>query len=51
MWVRMEKILAVVLREAYQQQVKEVMNVLCEGLGSLYGKVLEPPRDEGNEID
>ena len=35
-WVRMEKILAVVLHEAYNQQVEETMNTLSEGLEGFY---------------
>lgn len=47
----MEKILAVVLHEAYGRQVEETMDALSEGPESFYGKVLKPPRDEGNKID
>jgi hypothetical protein len=49
MWVRMEKILAVVLNEAYRQQVEETMDALSEGPESFYGKVLKAPRDEDNK--
>ena len=38
MWVRTEKIIAVVLHEAYKQQVDETMDALAEGPQSFYGK-------------
>jgi hypothetical protein len=46
MWVRMEKILAVVLHEAHNQQIEETMAALAEGVDSFYGKVLNPPPQE-----
>ena len=49
MWVRMEKIIAVVLHEAYNQQVEEAMDALSEGHESFYGKVLKAPRDEDDQ--
>ena len=51
MWVRMEKILAVVLHEAYNRQVEEAMDALSEGAESFYGKVLKAPRDEDANSD
>jgi hypothetical protein len=36
MWVRMERILAVVLNEAHNQQVEETMDALSEGSESVY---------------
>ncbi len=41
MWVRMEKILAMVLHEAYRQQVEETMNALSEGSESFYRSYLD----------
>lgn len=51
MWVRMEKILAMVLHETYNKQVEEAMEALSEGPESFYGTVLEPPRDEDAKPD
>ncbi len=42
----MEKIIAVVLHEAYNQQVEEAMDALAEGSENFYEKVLKAPRDE-----
>ena len=36
MWVRMEKIIATVLREAYERQVEEAMEALGEGPEGFY---------------
>lgn len=36
MWVRMEKILAVVLHEAHNRQVEEAMDALAEGPEGFY---------------
>ena len=44
--MRMEKILAVVLNEAYNQQLEETMAALAEGSESFYSKVLKPPSGE-----
>jgi hypothetical protein len=51
MAVRIEKILTVVLHEAYKEQVDETMHTLSEGPETFYGKVLRPPRDEGSKAD
>jgi hypothetical protein len=47
MAVRIEKLIAVVLHEAQERQLEEVMETLAEGPESFYGTVLKPPRDEG----
>ena len=36
-WVRMEKIIATVLHEAYERQVEEAMDALAEGPDGFYG--------------
>ena len=41
MWVRMEKIIATVLHEAHELQVKEAVNVLEEGPESFYRSGLD----------
>jgi hypothetical protein len=41
MWVRMEKILAVVLHEAYNRQVEETMDALSEGPEGFYKSYLD----------
>ena len=41
MWVRMEKIIATVLREAHQQQIQETMEALDEGPEGFYGGHLD----------
>jgi hypothetical protein len=46
MWVRVEKILCAVLREAYNQQIEETMNALSEGPESFYGKALKSSQKE-----
>ena len=40
MWVRMEKILAVVLHEAYNRQVEETMDALSDGPERFYKSYL-----------
>ena len=51
MWVRMEKIIAVVLHKANKQQVDETMGVGAEGPENFYGKVLKAPLDEDKGTD
>lgn len=46
MWVRMEKILTVVLHEVHNQQLEETMAALADGAGSFYAKVLNPPAQD-----
>ncbi len=41
MWVRMEKILAVVLHEAHKRQVEEMMDALSEGPKGFYKSYLD----------
>ena len=41
MWVRMEKILCTVLREAHEKQIEETMDVLEEGPESFYKSFLD----------
>ncbi len=41
MWVRMEKIIATVLREAYERQVGEAMDALEEGPEGFYRSHLD----------
>ena len=41
MWVRMEKIIAAVLREAHRRQVGETMDALEEGPDSFYGSSVD----------
>jgi hypothetical protein len=41
MYVRMEKILCMVLQEAHEQQIEETMEVLSEGPESFYKSYLE----------
>lgn len=41
MWVRMEKIIAAVLHEAYERQVKEAADALEEGPEGFYGTSLD----------
>ncbi len=36
MWVRMEKIMCAVLREAHERQVEETMDTLAEGPEGFY---------------
>lgn len=44
MWVRMEKIICAVLREAHERQIEETMAALSEGPARFYGTMLEPPQ-------
>ncbi len=41
MWVRMEKIIAVVLNEAHKRQVEETMDTLSEGSEGFYKSYLD----------
>ncbi len=41
MWVRMEKILCVVLAEAHERQVEEASDALAEGPEGFYGSSLD----------
>ncbi len=41
MWVRMEKIIAVVLREAHERQVEEAADALEEGPEGFYESGLD----------
>jgi hypothetical protein len=41
MWVRMEKILCTVLREAHEKQIEETMDALEEGPESFYKSFLD----------
>jgi hypothetical protein len=47
MWIRLEKILATVLREAHRRQVEEAVDTLSEGPEGFYEEVLRPSREEG----
>ena len=41
MWVRMDKILCAVLREAHERQVEETMDALSDGLERFYKSYLD----------
>jgi hypothetical protein len=43
MWVRMDKIMCAVLREAHERQVEETMDTLADGLTAVFTSV-EPRR-------
>lgn len=51
MRLRMEKILVVVLHEAYEKQVEETMDALTEGSESFYSTVLRPAQNGDSGTD